>query len=107
MAVTITVDELIAAIGNPPNAARGASLLAVATERVMRYAPDAPGPMQDEAVIRFAGYLHGSDYGGIVSETSVGSATVTYAQNHADAFRRSGAAGLLSPWRIRRAGPIG
>ena len=61
----------------------------------------------DEAVIRFAGYLAGSDYGGIVSESSVESATVTYSVNHADAFRRSGAAGLLSPWRIRRAGAIG
>ena len=77
-----------------------------ASARVERYAPGAPQAVRDEAVIRLAGYLAGADYGGILSETTVGSATLTHAPNHADAFRRSGAAGLLAPWRVRRAGVI-
>ena len=74
---------------------------------VEEYAPGAPQALKDEALIRFAGYLSGSDYGGIVSETSVGSAQVTYTVNHASAWRNSGAGMLLSRWRVRRAGSIG
>ena len=108
MAVTLTAAELSdGRIGEITPAVRAQELLAVASAHVERYAPSAPPAVQNEAVIRFAGYLYGSDYGGILSETSVGSAVVTYAPNHADAFRRSGAASLLSPYRVRRAGAIG
>ena len=77
-----------------------------ASALVEREAPDAPQAIKDEAVIRLAGYLAGSDYGGIISETSVGSAKVEYTVNHAGAFRLSGAKGLLSAWKVRRAGAI-
>ena len=62
--------------------------------------------MKREALVRFAGYLLGSDYGGIAKET-VGPLDLEHVTNHANAFRNSGAAGLLSRWRVRRAGSIG
>ena len=78
----------------------------LAAARVELEAPDAPQAVRDEAVIRYAGYMAGSDYGSIRDET-IGPQSITYAMNHAAAFRNSGAAGLLAPWKIRRAGAIG
>ena len=109
MAVTITFEALAAEIGLslPDNTTRAARLLAVATEAVNRYAPTAPDAIANEAVIRFAGYLAGSDYGGVKSE-SIGPRAVEYTPptNNAAAFRISGAAGLLTVYRVRRAGAI-
>ncbi len=79
------------------------ALLAVATERVNRYAPGAPEAILNEAVVRYAGYLAQSDFGGIVKD-DIGPLSQTYVTNHANAFRSCGAAGLLAPWRVRRAG---
>ena len=73
---------------------------------VERAAPAAPQAIRDEAVIRCAGYLLQADFATIDSET-IGPRTVSYITNHAAAFRNSGAAGLLSPWRVRRAGLAG
>ena len=78
----------------------------LASARVEREAPGAPQSIKDEAVIRYAGYMSGSDYGGLLGET-LGPDTKTYQPNHGAAFRLSGAYGLLSPWKIRRAGVIG
>ncbi len=77
----------------------------VAAERVEREASDAPQAIKDESVIRFAGYLFASDFGGILRE-ELGPQRIEYVTNHSAAFRNSGAAGLLSPWKIRRAGVI-
>ena len=82
------------------------ALGALAAARVELEAPDAPQAVRDEAVIRYAGYMAGSDYGGVVDET-IGPQSITYAMNHAAAYRNCGAAGLLAPWKIRRAGAIG
>ncbi len=105
MAVTIDADALAGRIGGPGQIgpALAAQLLAAATERVERYASAAPEAIQNEAVIRYAGYLAASDFGGIVKE-GIGPRDVVYTTNHANAFRSSGAAGLLAPWRVRRAG---
>ena len=78
----------------------------VASAMVEAYAPGAPQAVKDEAVVRVAGYLAGSDFGGIVSETSVGSKQGEYVTNHANAWRNSGAGMLLSRWKVRRAGAI-
>jgi len=103
MAITLTAAELMTATRmGEPHATR---LLAVASELVTDYAPDAPDVIQNEAVIRMAGYLYGSDYGGIRSE-SIGPQGINYATNHAAAFRYSGAAGLLTRYKRRRAGKI-
>ena len=77
-----------------------------AAAMVEQYAPGAPEAVQDEAVVRFAGYLAQSDFGGIVRE-GIGPREVEYTVNHASAFRNCGAAALLTRWRVRRAGVIG
>ena len=85
------------------------ALGATASALVQRYAPGAPQACRDEAVIRAAGYLAGSDFGAFLQEpTSVGGKDGgRYVTNHASLFRNSGAAALLAPWRVRRAGAIG
>ena len=106
MAVTIQADALATELNIPPTTA--ARLLAVATERVTRYAPQAPDAMANEGVIRFVGYLVGSAGGGYGSQrsTEVGPLKVEYVGNHAMAFRNCGAESLLTQYRIRRAGAI-
>ena len=85
---------------------RAGELGAVAAAMVEQYAPGAPQALRDEAVIRFAGYLAQSDFGTIAKE-GIGPRDVEYVTNHASAFRNSGAAMLLTRWRVRRAGAIG
>ena len=111
--VTITAEELAAEIGidltgHPDEITRAQRLLAVATERVTRYAPLAPSVIKNESAIRFSGYLNGSDFGGVASET-IGPQTTSYTSptHNASAFRSSGAEALLSPYKVRRAGAIG
>ena len=109
---TITAEELAAEIGiyldaRPDDISRARRLLEVAREKVEEYAPRAPIALKNEAIIRFAGYLTGSDYGGVASE-SVGPRSVAYTppSTNAAMFRNSGAAGLLTRWKRRRAGGI-
>ena len=108
-ALPATLDGLTASVVAAESSAalaRAERVLPVATAMVQRYAPAAPGALQVEAAIRFCGYLLGSDYGEVLSET-IGPRQTSYAPNNADMFRRCGAAALLSPWRLRRAGAIG
>lgn len=93
------------AIGDLPDD-RVARIGVAASALVERYAPGAPQGIRDEAMIRCAGYLAQSDFGGIVSET-IGPRQVSYTVNNSALFRNSGAAALLSPWKRRRAGIIG
>ena len=109
------VDVLARAIGTrgpgaaaitPENAADTERVMGVASALVERYAATAPQPVKNEAVIRCGGFLMGSDYGGVTSEGAADQ-TITYAAHPiggSNAFRRSGAMGLLSPWRVRRVG---
>lgn len=112
VAVAITAQVLAAEIGidldtNPDDLVRAERLLDVALERVNAYAPLAPVAAKNEAIIRFAGYLTGSDYGGVKSE-SIGPRSVEYTppSTNAAMFRNSGAAGLLTIYRRRRAGVV-
>ena len=73
---------------------------------VERYAPGAPQAIRDEAVVRFSGYVIGATHGALARDKD-GDLETDYVTNHADAFRRCGAAMLLSPWRVRRAGLVG
>lgn len=94
MAVTITAAELAAAIRLGDSAQETAEvtrLLATATAIVTKHAPDAPDAIQNEAVIRIAGYLY--DAPGAASGAG-----------YADAMRNSGAGSLLLPYRVHRAG---
>ena len=104
MAVTLTATELEAALAI--NAALAARLHAVAVALVERFAPGAPVAIQNEAVIRTAGWLMETPSGGIRSE-SVGDIRTGYdTARSLGALRHSGAMGLLSPWKVRRAGAI-
>ena len=64
--------------------------LGVAEALVEQQAASAPEAVQDEAVIRMAGYLYDSP-------------TASPGKGFADAFTNSGAAALLSRWRVLRA----
>lgn len=82
------------------------ALGAMAAARVELEAPGAPQPVKDEATIRYSGYLSSADFGSVRKE-DIGPMAIEYATNHANAWRNCGAAGLVAPWRIRRAGVIG
>ena len=81
------------------------ALLAVVTEVVVRYSPNAPEALQNEAAKRYAGYLHEADFGAVRSER-LGEREVQWASNHAAAFRNSGAEALLTRYRVRRGGQV-
>ena len=101
----ITAAALAAAIGAEDDETAAERLAEVATEAVNRYAPNAPEILRREAVIRFAGYLWGSEFGGVRKE-SIGPQEVEYVSNHAAMFRNCGASALLTNYRVRRAGVI-
>ena len=104
MAVTLTATQLATATRSTAEVAE--RLLPVATELVERYAPAAPEAIQNEAVIRTSGYLAQHPADGRRSGT-VGSISSSWAATHTGALRHSGAMSLLSPWKVRRAGPVG
>ena len=97
MAVTLTVDALMAALRLTDTAEERAEAtvkLASATATVERRAPDAPDAIQNEAAIRVAGYLYDMPTAGM-------------AERYGNPFRSSGAASLLFPWVIHRGGSTG
>ena len=104
MAVTLTASELEAALAI--NAALAARLHAVVVGLVERYAPDAPEAIQNEAAIRCAGWLAESPAGAIRSETTGDVRTVFDVARASSALRHSGGMGLLTAWKVRRAGSI-
>ena len=105
--ITLTAQELRDVIGDNIPLAMAERLLAVAIAKVDDYAPSAPAVLKNEAVIRFAGYLGGSDFGGVQDE-SIGPRSVTYTppSTNAAMFRNSGAAALLTSHKKRRGGLI-
>lgn len=103
MAVTISVADLATAIGVDSTVAT--RLLPVATALVERSAPDAPGAVQDEAVIRCAGWLAEQPAASRLSGQT-GDISASYTVGSLSALRHSGAGALLSPWKVRRAGAI-
>ena len=80
-------------------------LLAVGSALVTRYAPDAPDAISNEALIRVAGWLAEAPASGARVETT-GDITTTWTPSQTGALRASGAMGLLSPFKLRRAGAI-
>ena len=83
-----------------------ARLGAAAGALVERFAPDAPQPIRDEAVIRTAGWLRQAPSYGARSE-SMGDVSTAFSPSMTGALRASGAMAMLSPWKVRRAGVIG
>ena len=97
MAVTLTQAALSGALRLSDDAAEQAEamrLLAYATEAVEQHAPSAPEATQNEAVIRLAAYLYDQPNAG-------------RGLSYANALRNSGAAMILLPYRIHRAGSTG
>ena len=93
MAVDLTAAQLVAALrfgDTPEELTEATRLLASSTALVERHAPDAPTAIQNEAVVRVSGWLF----------------DLPAAQRMAagDVLRNSGAAALLLPWRVHRAG---
>ena len=96
MPVDLTVEQLAAAIrvgDSTEETAEVTRLLAYATVAVEHHAPDAPDVVHNESCIRLAGYLY--DAPNAASRT-----------NYANAMRNSGAARILLPWRVHRAGNV-
>ena len=91
---------------NEGEATRACELGSMASEVVERYAPNAPFPCKSEAVLRFAAYV-ASINPGTIRKGGVGPLSVEYVVNHSSAFRNSGAAMILTNWRVRRGGAIG
>ena len=96
MAVTITVDELQAALRlgtTDAETAQATRLLAYATAAVEKHAQICPDEIHNEAAIRLSGYLFDQPFS---SRGAVFS----------NAGRNSGAWSILQPHRIHRAGSV-
>ena len=70
-----------------------ARLRPVVTQLVQDYAPGAPGPLRDEACIRLAAYL-------------LDRPPAASGSGYSNAMTNSGAAALLTAYRVRRAAAI-
>ena len=100
MAVTLTVTELSAALrlgSTPEETAEATRLLAYATAAISRHLGNAyattPDAIVNEAAIRLAGYLFDAP-------------TVSAGAGYANSLRNSGAAAILLPYRVHRAGVV-
>ena len=94
MAVTLTQVELSAALRlgtSTEEIAEATRLLTYATEAVTQHAPHAPDAVHAESVIRLSGYLFDQPF-------------AARGDTYANALRNSGAARMLLPYRIHRAG---
>ena len=100
MAVTLTASQLAAAIRS--DVALATRLLSVSSELVLRYAPDAPEAIQNEAVVRTSGYL-ASHPPSAMRSGSAGPLSAEYNPASLSALRHSGAMAVLSAWKVRRA----
>ena len=89
--MALTDQEMADAIG--AELADATRLRATAEAVVAKYAAGAPEAIRDEAAIRVAGYI-------------LDAPPSPSGDGHAAILRNSGAAGLLAPWRARRAGAI-
>ena len=97
MPVTLTVPELAAAMrvgDSTEETAEVTRLLSYATVTVEHHAPDAPDTVHNESTVRLASYLFDQP------STSRGAA-------YANALRNSGAARMLLPYRVHKAGSVG
>lgn len=97
MAVTLTVSELAAALragDSTDETAILTRLLAAATATIEHVADGAPEAIQNEACVRFAGYLYDQPNAGRGMAWS-------------SAMRSSGALALVAPWRVHTAGIVG
>ena len=103
---TISLTAAVLAAEARVELAKAERMLPVVIAMVDRYAPNAPAAVKNEACVRFGSYLLTSRANNVTSR-SAGPISADYVVNHAPAFRNSGAAALLTAWKVRRAGAIG
>ena len=97
MAITITQAALSEALrlgGSAAETAQSTRLLSYSSLAVERHAPDAPDAVHNESVIRLAAYIY--------DQPNAGRGLA-----YANALRNSGAAAILLPYRVHRAGSVG
>lgn len=102
---TRSLEALKAFLGrDPANDRRLLVLAAMVADRIAKAAPDAPEYAEDEAMVRAISFLLevGS---GATSRSSIGEETLTLAPPSAW-WTRSGAASVLAPYIVRRAGKV-
>ena len=99
MAVNITTAQFFDAVRILPADARteltgeAERHMAAATARVLKYAPDAPDAVHNEAALLYAALLFDQD-------------TAPRGLGYGRGFRACGAEKLLQPWRKRRAASV-
>ena len=101
--MALTANDLTEALGI--SAEEATRVLPVAVALVEQYAPAAPTGVKDEGTIRVAGWLSQQPKASIRSE-SAGPLSISYATAEKSALSSSGAMGLLTHWKKRRAGGI-
>ena len=104
MAVTLTTTALAEALA--VTQALADRLHPVAVALVDQYAPPAPEGVANEACIRVGGWLAEQPAASVTMEQT-GDIATRYAVNNLSALRHSGAAALLTYWKVRRARAIG
>ena len=98
----MTPDDLRSALGaDAALEGRVASIHAACTARINRYAPGAPDAVATEALVLYAAWIYQS---GAQSRSVFPTDGEGPPVNVSRAFLLSGAQGLLTPWRVPRAG---
>ena len=107
MAVTLTDTQLVEAVnvGEFPRDVRERWLLTAAA-MIDRYAPGAPAAVANEAAIRLTGWLAQQPKAAVRSVSGPDEMDLAFAVSNPSGFLQSGAAALLAPWRVHRAGVI-
>ena len=106
MAVTITAADIFGSGSDAKPLVTGldstgqARFLAVATALVEDYAPLAPEAVQNEAVVRMAGWLLQAPADGRTGDRD-DTYTLRWSANGQRGFLLSGAQDLLRPWRVQ------
>ena len=106
MAVTIDYDALVSMLYrggtvDRPDLVRNVFDAAAAV--VNDYAPAAPDPIADRAVVMLAGYMDDAPFGPRKYDRQGGVATIWDTTRATNALRNSGAAALLTRYKRRRA----
>ena len=99
----IDVEALEAAIAGDRSDKDLEGIRDTAVAAVALYAPDAPASATREAVIRYVAYVvHQPPYG--ITEDSVGPLQTRWSVRSKSPLHDSGAAAVLAPWHVIRAG---
>ena len=78
------------------------SIMSLLSDRIEKFAPEAPAGAKAEAARRYHGYLANSSLDD-ATEISTDGLNVKFQFENTRAFRLSGAIGVLSPYRVRAA----